>query len=91
MYLLSTVTKVSPEALVANLRRGNRELMKCINRNLVLNVVKSQGPISRTKTARLSGLSLATASSSPLSSSKEKLPKTEQPASGGTSFFRKEA
>ena len=46
-----------------NLRRGNRDLMKRINRNLVLNVVKSQGPISRTKIARLSGLSLATVSS----------------------------
>lgn len=45
------------------LRRGNRELMKRINRNLVLNVIKSQGPISRTEIARLSGLSLATVSS----------------------------
>jgi N-acetylglucosamine repressor len=46
-----------------NLRRGNRDLMKRINRNLVLNVIKSQGPISRTNIARLSGLSLATVSS----------------------------
>jgi hypothetical protein len=34
---------------VANLRLRNRELMKCSNCNLVLNVGNSQGPISRTK------------------------------------------
>ncbi len=48
---------------MSKLRRGNRELMKRINRNLVLNVIKSQGPISRTEIARHSGLSLATVSS----------------------------
>jgi N-acetylglucosamine repressor len=42
------------------MRRGNRELIKEINRNLVLNLINSQGPISRTELARLSGLSAAT-------------------------------
>lgn len=47
---------------MSNLRKGNRELIKRINRNLVLNVVKSRGPVSRSEIARLSGLSLATIS-----------------------------
>jgi N-acetylglucosamine repressor len=47
---------------VAHVRKGNRELIKRINRNLVLNVIKSRGPLSRTEIARLSGLSLATVS-----------------------------
>jgi len=41
---------------------GNRNLIKDINRNLVLNLIKSRGPISRTDIAKLSGLSLATIS-----------------------------
>ena len=47
---------------MARLRRGNRNLIKEINRNLVLNLIKSRGPISRTDIARLSTLSLATVS-----------------------------
>ncbi|MFQ6058511.1 MAG: ROK family protein [Anaerolineae bacterium] len=47
---------------MARLRKGNRDLIKEINRNLVLNLIKSRGPISRTEIARLSGLSLATVS-----------------------------
>jgi N-acetylglucosamine repressor len=47
---------------LARLRRGNRDLIKEINRNLVLNLIKSRGPISRTDIARLSSLSLATVS-----------------------------
>lgn len=47
---------------MARLRRGNRDLIKEINRNLVLNLIKSRGPISRTDIARLSSLSLATVS-----------------------------
>jgi len=47
---------------LARLRKGNRDLIKEINRNLVLNLIKSRGPISRTDIARLSGLSLATVS-----------------------------
>ncbi|MFW6098246.1 MAG: ROK family protein, partial [Chloroflexota bacterium] len=41
------------------LRRGNRELIRQINRNLVLNLIKSRGPISRSELAKLSGLSPA--------------------------------
>jgi predicted NBD/HSP70 family sugar kinase len=47
---------------LARLRKGNRDLIKEINRNLVLNLIKSRGPLSRTDIARLSGLSLATVS-----------------------------
>lgn len=47
---------------MARLRKGNRDLLKEINCNLVLNLIKSRGPISRTEIARLSGLSLATVS-----------------------------
>jgi len=42
--------------------KGNRDLVRKINRNLVLNLIKSQSPISRTEVAHLSGLSLATIS-----------------------------
>ncbi len=47
---------------MTRLRKGNRDLIKEINRNLVLNLIKSRSPISRTEIARLSGLSLATVS-----------------------------
>ena len=47
---------------MARLHRGNRDLIREINRNLVLNLIKSHGPISRTDIARLSSLSLATVS-----------------------------
>ena len=41
---------------------ANRQLIRAINRSTVLNVVKAEGPISRTKIVRLSGLSPATVS-----------------------------
>lgn len=44
------------------LRKGNRDLIKEINHNLVLNLIRSRGPISRTEVAQLSGLSPATVS-----------------------------
>jgi predicted NBD/HSP70 family sugar kinase len=47
---------------LTHLRKGNRDLIKEINRSLVLNLIKSRGPISRTEVARLSGLSPATIS-----------------------------
>lgn len=43
-------------------RPGDRGLIKAINRNLVLNLIKSKGPISRRELARLSGLSPASVS-----------------------------
>lgn len=44
------------------MRTGNRDLIKQINRSIILNFIRSHGPISRTGIARLSGLSLATVS-----------------------------
>ena len=41
---------------------ANRQLIRAINRSTVLNVVKSEGPVSRTEIVRLSGLSPATVS-----------------------------
>ena len=41
-------------------RSGNRELMRDLNRHLVLNLIKNRGPISRTEVAAQSGLSQAT-------------------------------
>jgi predicted NBD/HSP70 family sugar kinase len=43
-------------------RKGNRLLIKEINRNLVLNLIKQHGPISRVDLVRLSNLSAATIS-----------------------------
>ncbi|MBE3559293.1 MAG: ROK family protein [Ktedonobacteraceae bacterium] len=43
-------------------RTGNRDLMKEINLSIVLNLIRSQGPLSRTDIARLSGLSLGAVS-----------------------------
>ena len=47
---------------MARLRKADRDLIREINRNIVLNLIKSRGPLSRTDIARLSGLSLATVS-----------------------------
>ena len=41
---------------------ANREFIRAVNRSTVLNLIKNNGPISRTDIARLSGLSLATVS-----------------------------
>jgi len=41
---------------------ADRQLIRAINRSTVLNLVKAEGPISRTEIARLSGLSPATVS-----------------------------
>lgn len=41
---------------------ANRQLIRAINRSTVLNVVKGEGPVSRTEIGRLSGLSPATVS-----------------------------
>jgi predicted NBD/HSP70 family sugar kinase len=42
--------------------RGNRKLIRAINRSAVLNTVKREGPISRTEVAQITGLSAATVS-----------------------------
>jgi N-acetylglucosamine repressor len=41
---------------------ANRQLIRAINRSTVLNIVKGDGPVSRTEIGRLSGLSPATVS-----------------------------
>ncbi|HDD25416.1 MAG TPA: ROK family transcriptional regulator [Chloroflexi bacterium] len=41
---------------------ANRQLIRAINRSTVLNIIKADGPISRTEIGRLSGLSPATVS-----------------------------
>jgi N-acetylglucosamine repressor len=43
-------------------RRGDRDLMRAMNRNLILNTVRSQGPLSRTQLTELSGLSVGAVS-----------------------------
>lgn len=45
-----------------NLRTGSRDLIRDINRNLVLNLIRSGGPISRTDIAERTHLSMATVS-----------------------------
>lgn len=44
---------------MVTIRRGNRELIRDINRNLIVNLIKSRAPVSRSELARLSGLSPA--------------------------------
>lgn len=43
-------------------RRANRELIKAMNRNLILHIVRGQGPLSRTQLTEISGLSLGAVS-----------------------------
>jgi predicted NBD/HSP70 family sugar kinase len=43
-------------------RRANRDLIKAMNRNLMLNIVRSQGPLSRTQLTEISGLSVGAVS-----------------------------
>jgi predicted NBD/HSP70 family sugar kinase len=43
-------------------RRGNRDLMRAMNRNLLLNMIRAQGPLSRTQLTTLSGLSVGAVS-----------------------------
>jgi N-acetylglucosamine repressor len=50
------------KAAVNKPRRGNRDLMRAMNRNLLLNIIRSQGPLSRTQLTELSGLSVGAVS-----------------------------
>lgn len=45
-----------------NIRRGNKQLIKELNRMLVINTILNYEPVSRTKVAKLTGLSLSTIS-----------------------------
>jgi N-acetylglucosamine repressor len=47
---------------VSKLQRGNRTLIKAMNRSLVLNTIRREGPLSRTRLTELSGLSVGTVS-----------------------------
>lgn len=47
---------------MGQLRRGNRDLIKAINRNLVLNTIRIHGPLSRTQLTELTGLSVGAVS-----------------------------
>ena len=47
---------------LSQLRRGNRDLIKAMNRNLILNIVRKHGPISRTHITNRSGLSVGAVS-----------------------------
>ncbi|MFN8379717.1 MAG: winged helix-turn-helix domain-containing protein, partial [Anaerolineae bacterium] len=42
--------------------RGNRDLMKAMNRSLLLNIIRREGRLSRTQLAELSGLSVGAVS-----------------------------
>lgn len=43
-----------------NIPRGNRDLIRSINRSIILNAIKTQGEVSRVSLANLTGLSPAT-------------------------------
>jgi len=45
-----------------NVRRGNKQLIKELNRLLVVNAILNYEPVSRTKVAKLTELSLSTVS-----------------------------
>jgi N-acetylglucosamine repressor len=46
-----------------SIQRANRDLMRGINRSVILNVIKTHGPISRADIAHMTGLSPATVTS----------------------------
>jgi N-acetylglucosamine repressor len=43
-------------------RRANRDLIRAMNQNLLLNIIRSQGPLSRTQLTSVSGLSVGAVS-----------------------------
>ena len=47
---------------MSKLHRGNRNLIKAMNRNLILNIVRQKGPLSRTQLTQLSHLSVGSVS-----------------------------
>lgn len=48
--------------MVKPLLRGNRDLIKAMNRNLILNIIRQNGPLSRTQLTEVSGLSVGAVS-----------------------------
>ncbi len=47
---------------MGNIRRGDRDLIRAMNRNLILNAIRRHGPLSRTQLTELSGLSVGAVS-----------------------------
>jgi len=45
-----------------NIRRGNKQLIKELNRALVINTILNYGPISRTRISEITDLGLSTVS-----------------------------
>jgi len=45
-----------------NIRRGNKQLIKELNRAIVINIILNYGPISRTKISEFTDLGLSTVS-----------------------------
>ena len=45
-----------------SVQRGNRNLIKAMNRNLILNVLRREGSLSRTQLTEISGLSVGAVS-----------------------------
>ena len=50
--------------MVKSLVRGNRDLIKAMNRNLLLNTLRREGQLSRTQLTEISGLSVGAVSQS---------------------------
>src|SRR5690349_3105471 len=48
--------------MLKSLVRGNRDLIKAMNRNLLLNILRREGQLSRTQLTEISGLSVGTVS-----------------------------
>ncbi len=48
--------------MVNSLLRGNRDLIKAMNRNLILNIIRREGSLSRTQLTDISGLSVGAVS-----------------------------
>ena len=59
-FVYSKYTSFSEQRNMMNTPIGNRDLIRAINRSTVLNIIKTNGAISRTEIARISGLSAAT-------------------------------
>src|SRR5690242_9355735 len=63
LYLLYSLNEESrKEQMKSKTGPANRQLIRDINQNSLLNLIKSEGPVARTRLAELSGLSLATIS-----------------------------
>jgi len=62
MLILNSLNKLT-NIIMNSIQRANRDLMRGINRSVILNVIKIHGPISRADIAHMTGLSPATVTS----------------------------